>query len=242
MHNSLQVRNHKAINMPMVKFDRYALYYLPKENTPLHHFGDKWLGWSLTETNNTSLTRNDATEDWVRAPRKYGFHGTLKPPFKLSSENEFPKLFNAVNDLCRTIPPFMRPALTLKNIGGFMAFTLSKPSNAMTSLACCLVSELDSFRAPPTTDELARRRSVGLTERQEGYLMQWGYPYVMDEFIFHLTLTSRLDDIQAQQASSQIAVACSHACYHAGWVSAIGLVGEGGDGQSRLIARIPLSG
>ena len=33
----------------------------------------------------------------------------------------------------------------------------------------------------------------GLTDRQEALLTQWGYPYVMEEFRFHITLTGALD-------------------------------------------------
>ena len=32
-----------------------------------------------------------------------------------------------------------------------------------------------------------------LTPRQRGYLERWGYPYVMEDFRFHMTLTGRLD-------------------------------------------------
>jgi hypothetical protein len=30
-------------------------------------------------------------------------------------------------------------------------------------------------------------------QRQRNYLDRWGYPYVMEEFRFHMTLTGRLD-------------------------------------------------
>ncbi len=42
--------------------------------------------------------------------------------------------------------------------------------------------------------ELQRRRAANLTPRQEFLLMHWGYPYVLDEFRFHMTLTRRLPD------------------------------------------------
>jgi Protein of unknown function (DUF1045) len=32
-----------------------------------------------------------------------------------------------------------------------------------------------------------------LTPRQREYLDRWGYPYVMEEFRFHMTLTGQLD-------------------------------------------------
>ena len=42
--------------------------------------------------------------------------------------------------------------------------------------------------------ELARRNPASLTPRQRELLKTWGYPYVLDEFRFHLTLTDRVGD------------------------------------------------
>jgi len=39
-----------------------------------------------------------------------------------------------------------------------------------------------------------RHRGVGLDLRQAELLACWGYPYVLDQYRFHLTLTGRLDD------------------------------------------------
>ena len=62
----------------------------------------------------------------------------------------------------------------------------------MNALAVAAVDQLDAFRAPPSDAELAKRRRAGLTPRQEALLKRWGYPYVMEEFRFHMTLTGRL--------------------------------------------------
>ena len=46
---------------------------------------------------------------------------------------------------------------------------------------------------PPSARKIARgeiRRQ--LTPRQRDYLDRWGYPYVFEEFRFHMTLTGRL--------------------------------------------------
>ena len=50
----------------------------------------------------------------------------------------------------------------------------------------------DSFRPPLSPDDRARRNPDKLTARQRDYLDRWGYPYVMEEFRFHMTLTGRL--------------------------------------------------
>lgn len=51
---------------------------------------------------------------------------------------------------------------------------------------------LDRFRAPVSGAERARRRNAGLSPPQEALLAQEGYPKVMEEFRFHMTLTAQL--------------------------------------------------
>ena len=46
---------------------------------------------------------------------------------------------------------------------------------------------------PPTQGELERRGLDSLSERQRGNFERWGYPYIFDEFRFHMTLSCRLD-------------------------------------------------
>ncbi len=56
------------------------------------------------------------------------------------------------------------------------------------------MTEFDAYRAPPDAAELAKRHAAGLTPRQAELLARWGYPYVLDEFRFHLTLTGSIAD------------------------------------------------
>jgi hypothetical protein len=53
---------------------------------------------------------------------------------------------------------------------------------------------LDTFRAPLRREDRDRRLAAGLTDRQVGNLERWGYPYVFEEFRFHMTLTGRIED------------------------------------------------
>ena len=56
---------------------------------------------------------------------------------------------------------------------------------------------------PAAPEELKKRRGAGLSSRQELMLTTWGYPYVMEEFRFHLTLTGRLSDRDEKQIIGQ---------------------------------------
>src|SRR5690606_25376449 len=123
--------------------------------------------------------------------RHYGFHATLKAPFRLAPGVSPERLRAAVADFAARRPAFAVPAMKVSAIGGFLAVTLATPSPAMQALADAAVAELDAFRAPPTEAEIARRLQGGLTSQQEALLRRWGYPYVFEEFRFHMTLTGR---------------------------------------------------
>jgi hypothetical protein len=79
------------------------------------------------------------------------------------------------------------------SISGFIAVVPRERSDELERFAADCVTAFDAFRAPLTAEERARRNPQRLTARQCAYLDRWGYPYVMDEFRFHMTLTGRLD-------------------------------------------------
>jgi Protein of unknown function (DUF1045) len=54
------------------------------------------------------------------------------------------------------------------------------------------VTLFDAFRAPMSAAERARRVASGLSPGQLNHLDRWGYPYLFDEFRFHMTLTGRV--------------------------------------------------
>src|SRR5262249_54746601 len=55
------------------------------------------------------------------------------------------------------------------------------------------VTAFDNFRSPVTPEERRRRLGAGLTNRQIENLDRWGYPYVLEDFRFHMTLTGPVD-------------------------------------------------
>ena len=86
--------------------------------------------------------------------------------------------------------PVIRPVVG--SIEGFIAVLPAEPSPELIQLAADCVSEFDSFRAPLSEADRARRNPSQLTPTQREHLDRWGYPYVMDDFRFHMTLTGRL--------------------------------------------------
>jgi hypothetical protein len=99
-------------------------------------------------------------------------------------------------DFARRRTPFDIPGLKLAALGGFVALVADQPVPALDALARDCIREFDPFRAPAEAGEIEKRRRSGLTPRQDEMLLRWGYPYVMDEFRFHITLTGKLSPAQ----------------------------------------------
>ena len=157
---------------------RYAIYYTPPTESALARFGAAW------------FARKAACLD---APRRYGFHGTLKAPFRLADQASEAELLCAVERFAGPRTVLSGPPLRLAALADFLALVPSEPFEELDRLAADCVTAFDRFRAPLGEEELARRRRAGLSPHQEALLLRWGYPYVMDAFRFHLTLTERLD-------------------------------------------------
>jgi putative phosphonate metabolism protein len=182
----------------MTGFPRYAIYYAAGADSALFRFGAELLGYDA-HTGNELPFPNEARRaapDWrdiTADPRKYGFHATLKAPMALApgkTEAQLAAACGTFADKARPIP-IVRPIVD--SISGFIAVIPAEPTGVLEQLAADCVRDFDPFRASLTADDRARRNPGTLSERQRAYLDRWGYPYVMEEFRFHMTLTGRLD-------------------------------------------------
>ena len=182
----------------MTGFPRYAIYFAAGTESALSRFGAELLGYDAYSGDEVSFPQEaiQVAPDWrdvTADPRKYGFHGTLKAPMALVSGKTKAELMAACAAFAgkaRSIPT-IRPVVDA--ISGFIAVIPAEPVDALQQLAADCVREFDSFRPTLTAEDRARRKPDKLSERQRDYLDRWGYPYVMEEFRFHMTLTGRLD-------------------------------------------------
>jgi putative phosphonate metabolism protein len=181
----------------MAPFPRYAIYHAAARGGVLDRFGAHMLGYDGWTGEDLSFPEDvvRSVPDWrdlTQDPRKYGFHATLKAPMALADGKTEAELLAACESFAETPRPV--PAITpvVNSISGFLAVVPTEPSAELERLAADCVSAFDSFRAPLTPEDRARRNPAKLTPRQCDYLDRWGYPYVMEEFRFHMTLTGRL--------------------------------------------------
>ncbi|WP_439111316.1 DUF1045 domain-containing protein [Lentibacter sp.] len=204
-------------------YQRFAVYCCPEG--ALGDFGNAWL------TSGAEL---------VARPARYGFHATLKAPFVLADGQTEGGLAGAVKALAAGLGPVEVP-LVLSRIGSFFALVPEGDASKLRMLAGACVLELDSFRAPLTEAERARKLRPNMPVQQVENLERWGYPYVLDDFRFHLTLTGPVPkaDRAAVEAELRAALPDLSAPHR---LESICLCGEDAAGCFHVIQRFALGG
>ncbi|WP_375268170.1 DUF1045 domain-containing protein [Phenylobacterium sp.] len=177
---------------------RYAVYYAPDPQGQLWNLACAWLG--RDPHRKTSCARPDMPgladvdlDALTASPRGYGFHATLKAPFELAEGRREVELLDFAEGFAKGRSPYTA-AISPQALGRFLAFRLDAPCPEMSAFAAACVKEFDPFRAPLSEFDIARRRKADLTPAQDARMLQWGYPYIFEDFRFHMTLTNRIDD------------------------------------------------
>ncbi len=176
---------------------RYAIYFVPAAETMLADKGGRWLGYDVasgtafTPPALDRLSRRRCAEI-TRAPRRYGFHATLKPPFRLAEGCSAKALADMTAALAKGLKRITLRGLAVGSVGDFVALVPDPEAPALAGIAAACVRALDAFRAPPDDANVGRGDGKTLSARQTALLADWGYPYVMEEYRFHLTLSGSL--------------------------------------------------
>ena len=212
-------------------YKRYGVFFTP--TGAFAAAGARWLGWDLA----TGQPVGEPDLGVVKRPQKYGFHGTIKPPFFLKSDRSLTELETAFAAQCADLSAASVPRLTQRRIGGFVALAPTGNTDALATLAGRVVSELDPFRTPPSDAELARRRTSKLSPAQDAHLIKWGYPYVFDQFKFHMTLSGNLKEAAAAAVLEQAKATFTPVLPTPMIINTLTLVGERRDGMFEQIAR-----
>ena len=196
---------------------RYAIYYCPGPQSPWWTRGSQWLGrCALTQRDMqvpaVEHLSEEAFRELTKDPRRYGWHATLKAPFTLAAGLSRSDLIDAVCNLASAHKSFDLPAMEVRRMGHFLALAPAKESAALDAIARACVTSLQPLAAALTDAELARRRKSRLTAQEDALLVQWGYPYVLDAFRFHCSLTGDLKDISDGQRQVLIDAATQWFC------------------------------
>ena len=216
---------------------RYAIY--DPGPAALAEFGANWLGWDARR----GVESRGLGGALVEVPRRYGFHATIKAPFRLAPGCSPEALVAAFDRLCAGLAPVAaEPGLQLRRIAGVLALVFEPQPPAVTALAAAVVRGLDGFRAPLTPEDRARRRPERLTDAQRALLDRWGYPWVMEEFRYHMTLTGALSPQAEAGARQRLAPLLAGLLPRPHPISGLALMGEDGAGRFHLLHHAELRG
>ena len=164
--------------------ERVAIYFAPAQDSVLDLKASAW------------LARKDIASLTLSA-RRYGFHATIKAPMALKPGKKAAELAADLKHWCSKEAPVNAGRIEVRHIDGFLALVPVAQPEELTNLAGRVVEDFDRFRAPLDPKDRAKRLRAPLTDRQIKLLDKFGYPYVLEQFQFHLTLTDRLPPAQA---------------------------------------------
>jgi hypothetical protein len=226
----------------MHQMTRFAVYYAPRPGA----FADcaaAWLGRDAATGQALAQPLLPGIPDpagITTDPRRYGFHGTLRAPFRLGEGVTPQQVEQTVAALARRLAPVTCDGLRLEDLHGFLALTPTGCEAALLDLAAQVVEATNPLRAALTPAEIARRRPDQLSARQRALLDIWGYPHVMEEFLFHLTLTDRLAD--PAPAMAALAAHFAPVLPQPFVIEDLCLFGEDASGLFHLLHRYALTG
>lgn len=229
----------------MSGFTRYAVYYVPRPGAFAARVAG-WLGWDpetgrpITFAGPDGLPRPQS--ELTMSPRKYGFHGTIRAPFRLRDGIGREDLSGALASLAGRLAPVEMRGLELRQLGGFLALLPEGDESALMALGAEVVMALDRLRAPLNSAELAKRRPDRLNPRQRELLDAWGYPYVMEEFRFHLTLSDDLPAAEAADLAARLGPWLAPDLPRPFLIEDLCLFGEDASGRFHLVERHALTG
>ena len=194
---------------------RYAIYFAPPQESPWWLFAAHWLG--RNEFDDTPLSMPQTLQigsDELRAitaePRRYGFHATLKAPFRLGDQHSLDELIKRTQALATRHAPMALGPLQALSLGKFVALLPEKTPDGLQALAAACVVDLDDLRAPLAEQDLARRQRGLLDARGLALLQRYGYPHVLERFRFHLTLTGPVDQPTRQRVVQTVQAQVAH--------------------------------
>ena len=173
---------------------RYAIYFTPGPEHQLTRAAGLWLGRDVIGGRDHAppehglLTAQEHAQ-LTAEPRRYGFHATMVAPFRLAAGASAQDLTQTLMSFSAGRISFDIPRLEISRIGAFYALVPARETPPLAQLAGDAVRAFAPYRAPLNAAEIERRRPDRLTPNQQANLRNWGYPYVFEEFRFHMTLT-----------------------------------------------------
>jgi 2'-5' RNA ligase len=211
---------------------RYAVYFCPAAGSGLDAFGREWLATAAVPG-----IAPAALQSLLADVRRYGWHATLRAPFALADTASYDDLRRNVVEMAQQHDAFAL-RLRLDQLAGFLALRPADDETAINALAERCVRALNALRAP-LSDAMLQRRAAGLDDVELHLLNQYGYPYVLERYRFHLTLSAPASHPEEQALRAWLS--SKMATLPAAQVDALTICRESAPGKDfEQLERIPL--
>ena len=160
---------------------RVAVFFTPPANHPLTMAAARWLmrdaftGEEFEPEADHAFSAEEL-QALTAEPRRYGFHATMKAPFRLAEGATLADAEAVLADFCRDAVACPLPSLRVAMLGPFFALVPDPAAKAVNDLAARVVRAFEPLRAPLDAAELERRRRGGLTRGRRPTWQPGGTP------------------------------------------------------------------
>ncbi|WP_230533793.1 DUF1045 domain-containing protein [Microvirga roseola] len=220
---------------------RAAIYFTPAKSNPLTVRAAEWLGRDAFDRR-PARGPDPKIDVLVSEPARYGFHATLKAPFRLADGTTINDLDQELAAFAQRMQAVSLGTLAVTRLDSFFALTVQATPPLLLDAEEAIRMAFEPFRAPLTEQEVARRDPQNLSKRQQANLSRWGYPHVGQDFRFHMTLTNAIvDEAEAAQVERRLHSQFNHVLEIPVVIDALALFVEPGPGAPFYIhSRHPL--
>ncbi len=227
-------------------FQRYAIFWLPPADSALAAFGRDWFGIcperGEVDAPATFGLPADVAAEAIARPRRYTLHGTIVAPFRPAEGVTGEMLADELRAFCARRTARRAGPLRLSRLSRHLALIPEGGTARLDWLAAEAVTHFNAFRAPMTEADLARYPAEQHSPRQLQHARDFGYPYVLSDFIFHITLAGPLAPEQLDEVQTALAPRLAELTGEPLNIGNLCLLGEADQAAPfRLIARCALS-
>jgi len=225
---------------------RDAIYFTLPSDSALGRFGAGLLGYDCASGVDVAQPAidgiaPDALASLTAEPRRYGFHATLTAPFRLGERSEA-ELLAAAAAFAKTQAPAPLGKLAVTRLGAFIALCPAQKQSSIAEIESACVHAFHPFRAPMSPAERERRLKSALTPRQIELVDRWGYPYVLDQYRLHMTLTGPIPAERHDEIFRHLTQAYAPLADDTHAIDAISVLRQDDSGaRFRVLERISLS-
>jgi hypothetical protein len=226
----------------MTGYERYAIYWVPREDSALSAFAGPWFA-NASPAAGERKTYGLPADLALRAttsPARYGLHATLKAPFRLRGAVTQAELESDLGAFCAKRRQVKGGYLRFAKFQRYLGLVLTGCSAEADWLAAECVTHFDRFRAPLSQEDRERREPAVLTETEAAFFESFGYPHVLSTFEFHVTLAGPLESDDLARVEEALALATASLASTPLRIEDLSLLGEAGHGSGfSLLRRFP---